>query len=301
MQGAAAMAGGVREDQVAVASTGVIGVPLDAGEVIRGHRRARAASCASTAHGDFSEAIRTTDKFAKEIEVDVALPSGTVRLTAQAKGAGMISPAFATMLCFVQTDAALAAETADLLLGVCVARSFDRVSRRRAALHQRHRDPAGLGRVAAWRSSRRPRTRCASARRWTGRCASSRWTSCATARAPSGSAAWSCAAATRTSWRSVARAIANSPLVKAALHGGDPNWGRIAQAVGAALYDTAPLALDIFDRGRAGLRRRARRSPLRRRRAGRGGRGRRGRVRRSRCPATAPRPRSSSPTSRTST
>ena len=43
-----------------------------------------------------------------------------------------------------------------------------------------------------------------------------------------------------------ARAIANSPLVKAALHGGDPNWGRIAQAVGAALHGTAPLALDIF-------------------------------------------------------
>ena len=38
-----------------------------------------------------------------------------------------------------------------------------------------------------------------------------------------------------------ARAVANSPLVKAALHGGDPNWGRIAQAVGAALPDTAPL------------------------------------------------------------
>ena len=79
-------------------------------------------------HGDFSEAIRTTDKFEKEVEVDVALPSGSVRLTAQAKGAGMISPAFATMLCFVQTDAALSAEIADLLLGVCVARSFDRVS-----------------------------------------------------------------------------------------------------------------------------------------------------------------------------
>ncbi len=43
-----------------------------------------------------------------------------------------------------------------------------------------------------------------------------------------------------------ARAVANSPLVKAALHGGDPNWGRIAQAVGAALPDTAPLPLDIF-------------------------------------------------------
>ena len=49
-------------------------------------------------------------------------------LSAQAKGAGMISPSFATMLCFVQTDAALEPETADLLLGVCVKRSFDRIS-----------------------------------------------------------------------------------------------------------------------------------------------------------------------------
>ena len=55
-------------------------------------------------------------------------PAGTVRLSAQAKGAGMIPPAFATMLCFVQTDAALEPETADLLLGVCVKRSFDRIS-----------------------------------------------------------------------------------------------------------------------------------------------------------------------------
>jgi glutamate N-acetyltransferase/amino-acid N-acetyltransferase len=44
----------------------------------------------------------------------------------------------------------------------------------------------------------------------------------------------------------VARAVANSPLVKAALHGGDPNWGRIVQAVGGALTDTAPLAVDVF-------------------------------------------------------
>jgi glutamate N-acetyltransferase/amino-acid N-acetyltransferase len=43
--------------------------------------------------------------------------------------------------------------------------------------------------------------------------------------------------------------VANSPLVKAALHGGDPNWGRIAQAVGGALPGTAPLALDIAIEG----------------------------------------------------
>jgi glutamate N-acetyltransferase/amino-acid N-acetyltransferase len=46
-----------------------------------------------------------------------------------------------------------------------------------------------------------------------------------------------------------ARSVANSPLVKAALHGGDPNWGRIVQAVGAALHGTAPLAVDITIEG----------------------------------------------------
>jgi glutamate N-acetyltransferase/amino-acid N-acetyltransferase len=127
MQGAGAMVAGVREDQVAVASTGVIGVHLDTDKVIRGISDARREL---SPEGDdlFGEAIRTTDRFAKSAALEVRLPSGTVRLCAQAKGAGMISPAFATMLCFVETDAALEPETADLLLGVCVKRSFDRIS-----------------------------------------------------------------------------------------------------------------------------------------------------------------------------
>src|SRR5690606_27619625 len=72
--------------------------------------------------------IRTTDQFAKRASLAVQLPSGEVRLSAQAKGAGMIQPSFATMLCFVQTDAQLDPATADLLLGVTVKRSFDRIS-----------------------------------------------------------------------------------------------------------------------------------------------------------------------------
>ena len=127
MQGAAAMAAGVPEDRVAVASTGVIGVPLDTDKVIRGISAVRP-ELSQDGAGTFWEAIRTTDAFEKTAALDVELPSGSVRLCAQAKGAGMISPAFATMLCFVQTDAALAPETADLLLGVCVKRSFDRIS-----------------------------------------------------------------------------------------------------------------------------------------------------------------------------
>ena len=56
------------------------------------------------------------------------LPSGEVKLAAQAKGAGMISPRFATMFCFVETDAGLEPETLELLTGVTVKRSFDRIS-----------------------------------------------------------------------------------------------------------------------------------------------------------------------------
>ena len=88
MQGAAAMAGGVPEDQVAVASTGVIGVLLDAPRGDPRRSPGPAASCASTATTTSPRRSSTTDKFPKEVEVDVALPSGTVRLTAQAKGAG---------------------------------------------------------------------------------------------------------------------------------------------------------------------------------------------------------------------
>ena len=244
MQGGAAMAGGVHEAQVAVASTGVIGVPLDSGEAIRGIAKARA-ELREYGQGDFSEAIRTTDKFAKEIEVDVALPSGTVRLTAQAKGAGMISPAFATMLCFIQTDAALTAETADLLLGVCVARSFDRVSvdgqlstndtvilqasgASGVTIEPQSEDEVRFGEALDWalRKLALDIVRDGEGSKRIGRVVVRGGSDEVVTRA--------------------ARAVANSPLVKAALHGGDPNWGRIAQAVGAALHDTAPLALDIF-------------------------------------------------------
>ena len=97
-----------------------------------------------------------------------------------------------------------------------------------------------------------------------------------------------------------ARAVADSPLVKAALHGGDPNWGRIAQAVGEALHGAAPLPVDIWiEDVQVCARRRGaalRRAGARRRRRGRGGRVH-GRAARAR----APRPRCSSPTSRTST
>ena len=127
MQGAAAMAAGVAEDQVAVCSTGVIGVQLDGRAIVKG-LAAAARELRPDGEDDFQAAIETTDLFSKRASLEVGLSGGTVRLSGQCKGAGMIQPSFATMLCFVQTDAVLGAETADLLLGVCVKRSFDRIS-----------------------------------------------------------------------------------------------------------------------------------------------------------------------------
>ena len=107
---------------VALASTGVIGVLLP-GERILAAIPALVDSLDSDPAA-FATSIRTTDAIDKVAELTV----GGVRLTAQCKGAGMISPRFATMLCFVQTDAVLSAEQADRMLGAAVAQSFDRIS-----------------------------------------------------------------------------------------------------------------------------------------------------------------------------
>jgi glutamate N-acetyltransferase / amino-acid N-acetyltransferase len=241
MQAAAAEELGVRAEQVAVASTGVIGVELPRDRVVNGVR----AACAELGGDadDFSQAILTSDAGPKRACLELELRSGTVRLAAQAKGAGMISPRYATTFCFVQTDAALAPETLDLLTGVCVQRSFDRISvdgqlstsdtvvslangasgirvepespdelalgealdalLRQLALEIVH-DGEGAKRVGRVVVSGRP-----------------------------------------DAVEPVARSIANSPLVKAALHGGDPNFGRILQAAGQVWPPGEPFVADL--------------------------------------------------------
>ena len=243
MQGAAAMAGGVQADQVAVASTGVIGVPLDSRAVVSGLARARS-ELRRDGDADFAAAIMTTDAFEKRASLEVDLAGGTVRLCAQAKGAGMISPAFATMLCFVQTDAALSADTADLLLGVCLKRSFERIS---VDGQLSTNDTAilmcsGAGGVTVQAESE-DELRFGQALD-----ALLRQLALAVVRDGEGARRIGRVVVRGGHGESVegaARAVANSPLVKAALHGGDPNWGRIVQAVGMALPGTAPLAVDV--------------------------------------------------------
>jgi glutamate N-acetyltransferase / amino-acid N-acetyltransferase len=233
MQGAAAIASGVGDESaVAVASTGVIGVPLPMDAVTRGILAA-AGELRPDGDGAFAEAIKTTDAFDKRASLSVSLSGGEVRLSAQAKGAGMISPGFATLLVFVQTDAALEAETCDLLLGVTVKRSFERISvdgqlstsdtvilqcsgASGVRVEPESDDELRFGEAldALLRQLALLVARDGEGARRVGRVV--------------------VRGGDVDGVQRVARAIANSSLVKTALYGGDPNWGRIAQAVGMA-------------------------------------------------------------------
>jgi glutamate N-acetyltransferase/amino-acid N-acetyltransferase len=219
MRDAAAEALEIESRQVAVAETGTIGVPLDIEAVTTGVLEA--VEGLSPKGGDqFARSILTTDAGPKRCTVR----AGGVTVSAQAKGAGMIEPGFATMLCFVQTDAEVA--DPDAILGAALADSMERItvdgqmSTNDTALLQASglsgeplpdglidavmlqlaleivADGEGATRIARAQVDR---------------------------------------AAAEDEADRVARAIANSPLVKTALYGRDSNWGRIAQAAGMAL------------------------------------------------------------------
>ena len=246
-QAAAAAAVGVEPAQVAVGSTGVIGVPLPLDRLLGGLEALRG-ELRADGEEDFAEAIRTTDKHAKRASLLVRLPSGDVRLSAQCKGAGMIQPNFATMLCFVQTDAELEAETADLLLGVTVKRSFDRIS---VDGQLSTNDTVVLMANGASGVKVEPMSEDELK---LGEALDALLRQLALMIAADGEGAKRIGRVVVTGGdmrqvEAVARSVANSPLVKAALHGGDPNWGRIAQAVGGALLDAAPLPFDVAIEG----------------------------------------------------
>jgi glutamate N-acetyltransferase/amino-acid N-acetyltransferase len=227
--------------EVLVASTGVIGVrlPMDkvrAGVAEAGRRISR--------HGgaDAARAIMTTDTKPKEVAVEFRVGDATCVAGGMAKGAGMIAPNMATMLAFFTTDAAVEPTLLRRALVEAVGESLNRVTvdgdtstndcaivlasgatpapaidREGADYHAFRRALAEAARGLARMLVRDGEgvTRIAEVR-------------VEGARTP--------AEADR-----VARTVAESPLVKTALHGGDPNWGRVLAAVGRA---GVPLAID---------------------------------------------------------
>jgi glutamate N-acetyltransferase / amino-acid N-acetyltransferase len=241
MRDAAAAALGLEPRSVAVAETGVIGVPLPIDDVVAGIERA-AGDLTESGGEAFASSIMTTDRSPKRCTVS----ADGVTLSAQAKGAGMIEPGFATMLCFCQTDAVL--DDPHVALRSAVAGSFERVtvdgqmSTNDTVLLQ------GSG---------------ASGRPLPDGLLDAVLAQLALEIVADGEGATrvgrvdvSGAASTEEAER-VARAIANSPLVKTALYGRDPNWGRIAQAAGMALAgeelrELGPSEIDAAELGDPG-------------------------------------------------
>ncbi|HEY1410069.1 MAG TPA: bifunctional ornithine acetyltransferase/N-acetylglutamate synthase, partial [Promineifilum sp.] len=118
---------GTRPDQILLMSTGVIGVPLPMDRMRAGITAALPTLAVSSGLAA-AEAIMTTDTRPKHLAIELDLPDGRVVLGGMAKGAGMIHPDMATMLCLITTDAAVSADDLQNALRNAVAVSFNAIS-----------------------------------------------------------------------------------------------------------------------------------------------------------------------------
>jgi len=234
MAGEAARVLGVDAEGVLIASTGVIGRPIPMGRV-RAGIRAAAAALAPDGLGDAARAIMTTDTIPKTAVLSTRIAGRRVTLAGIAKGSGMIAPNMATMLAFLLTDAAATPAFLRRALREACDASFNRVS---VDGESSTSDMALLfaNGVAGNPALRGPRSPGARAFRH-----ALQRVAVALARdlARDGEGATKLidvrvrGARSTAEAERAARRVANSLLVKTAVFGGDANWGRILQTVGA--------------------------------------------------------------------
>ncbi|MEZ5840081.1 MAG: bifunctional glutamate N-acetyltransferase/amino-acid acetyltransferase ArgJ [Hyphomicrobiales bacterium] len=233
--GIAAHAAGCQADEVFLASTGVIGEPLDAtkfeGVLLETATRAEGRDWLAAAR-----AIMTTDTFPKIATASARLGDTDISINGMAKGAGMIAPDMATMLSFVFTDAAVAAPVLQALVAREVVDTFNAVTvdgdtSTSDTLLVFATGKAGNPPIESLEDARLPALRAALASVLHG---------LAVQVARDGEGARKLVkvtvegAVSKDSARRIARSIANSPLVKTAVAGEDANWGRVVMAVGKA-------------------------------------------------------------------
>jgi len=229
---------------VLVASTGVIGVPLPMDAIRRGiPEAARSLVEDGTAA---AEAIRTTDRFAKTAAVRLDLGGVTVTIGGMAKGAGMIHPNMATTLCFLTTDAALPPAVLRLALTRAVADSFNSIT---VDGDTSTNDTVLL--LANGRAGGAPITNGAELTRFTaGLTAVASELAKMVVRDGEGAsrlvAIEVSGALSNAEAHQAAMTVANSLLVKTALHGGDPNWGRILAALGRSGIEMSEERTDVL-------------------------------------------------------
>jgi glutamate N-acetyltransferase/amino-acid N-acetyltransferase len=221
-------------DHVAVASTGVIGVPLPIDNIKNGIKAAAQKIEANENHAAL--AIMTTDTFAKSISVEILLDNVAVKIGAIAKGSGMIHPNMATMLAFITSDIAITQNALQQALNVANQSSFNMISV--------DGDTSTNDMVLMMANGLAANNPILSADdpRW------SIFTEALTfickelakqiAKDGEGASKFIevhvKGALNETEAQLAARSICSSPLVKAAFYGADANWGRIACAIGSS-------------------------------------------------------------------
>jgi glutamate N-acetyltransferase/amino-acid N-acetyltransferase len=235
--------------QVLALSTGLIGTRLPVERIGAAVDAALAGALRAedTAFEAVAEALRTTDSRTKAASLSVSLPGPDgapvdVTVSGVAKGVGMIHPNMATMLCLILTDASAPPQLLEHVLRPAVARTWDQLS---VDGDQSTNDTVLL--VASGASGAAPLRAGSEATATFARAVEAVARSLARQQAADGEGASSLitcqvsGALDDVDARAVARAVVSSDLVKAAVHGADPNWGRIAGAAGNAVVASAEV------------------------------------------------------------
>ena len=237
--------------QVLVASTGIIGEPLPIAKITKGIKQAFAKASPSEKSGlDFAKAIMTTDMRDKLAASTFKISGKDVTVAATAKGAGMIGPNMATTICVITTDAAISKPLLKKALKEAIGLSLNRLT---VDGHQSTNDTAMI--LASGAAENRPIT--SECPRYKKFAKELRGVCCDLARkmaldAEGATRMFTVAvngAASKADAAKAARAVADYDLVKCAIHGADPNWGRIICAVGSCgvKLDPEKLSCKIGD------------------------------------------------------
>jgi glutamate N-acetyltransferase/amino-acid N-acetyltransferase len=236
----------VPEKLVCVASTGVIGRPLPMDRVIAAVP-ALAAGLDPQRLDDFSRAILTTDRGPKTSARKIRIDGTPIRVSGVAKGAGMLAPHMATMLGFVMTDAACDSAYLRRVLVDAAAETLNAIS-----VDGDTSTNDSLFLLASGRAANAPLRADDRAGRRFRALITEVMRELALAIVGDGEGSTrvvevAVRSSNRDTSRAVARRIAESPLVKTAIYGADPNWGRIVCAVGNtdAIYDPRRVSVDI--------------------------------------------------------
>jgi len=256
-------------ENVLVASTGIIGEHLPMRKINAGIEKAAAQLSESPKGGlDFAKAIMTTDTKTKQAVRVLEISGCKVTIAGTVKGAGMIAPNMATTLCFITTDAAISKPLLGSALKAAIGDSLNRLT---VDAHQSTNDTAII--LASGLAGNRPIvSRCPRYKKFA-KVLGELCDDLARQMALDAEGATRMfkvvakGAATKADAAKACRAVADYPLVKCAVHGGDPNWGRIICAVGSVGVKLNPDKLSCkigqitvfkngkpakFDPGRAG-------------------------------------------------